>query len=284
MKSRIFVLVIISAVTILYSFSILSNSDGFYRKYLLADIPFIYNVHESASQEWLDAIEAGTLTWKKVKGAYFSFSYGGPTTVSSLGRDFVNLLYFDATYQNFTPGSNTIAFSSTWTSGSGASYHAVESDLIWNAGDFPPSTPGDPTAQDLQQVITHEFGHHLGLGHAGDVGSPPGVGDIIQDATMYGQSANGDTTKRSLHIDDIMGVIAIYPRWTILGSVKDSATNLPITNAYYHLNGMANATLDPVVSHGGRWQIAGYVMENEIPVDETTGNFIIYRFKIQEKL
>ncbi len=276
MKSRIFVLFIISAVTILYSFSILSSSGGYYRKYFLADLPFSYKVHNSASQNWLDVIETGALTWNKVKGAYFAFSYGGTTTVSSLGRDYTNLVYFDATYQNFTPGSNTIAFSSTFTSGGGSGFHAVESDLIYNAGGYPPSTTGNPAQMDLQSIITHEFGHHLGLGHAGPAGSPPGVGNSIPEATMYGTASLGDTTERSLHIDDIMGVIAIYPRWIIQGNVKNSITNLPITNAYYHLNGLANARLDPLQSFGGRWQIAGYTMLDENPVGDILADFLIY--------
>jgi hypothetical protein len=58
-------------------------------------------------------------------------------------------------------------------------------------------------ARDVQNVLTHETGHALGLAHSTGVGS--------QTATMYAMTYMGELTKRDLDPDDVAGVCAIYP-------------------------------------------------------------------------
>jgi hypothetical protein len=53
---------------------------------------------------------------------------------------------------------------------------------------------------DLQNTLTHEFGHVLGLDH------PPNP-----EATMYGSAQQAETKKRDLAQDDIDGICRIYP-------------------------------------------------------------------------
>ena len=53
---------------------------------------------------------------------------------------------------------------------------------------------------DLQNTLTHEAGHFIGLNH------PP-----VAEATMYGYAQPGTVDKRSLADDDVNGVCAIYP-------------------------------------------------------------------------
>jgi uncharacterized protein (TIGR03382 family) len=55
--------------------------------------------------------------------------------------------------------------------------------------------------QDLQNTLTHESGHFIGLAH-----SP------VPGATMNATTQPGETLKRSLSSDDIAGVCAIYPQ------------------------------------------------------------------------
>jgi MYXO-CTERM domain-containing protein len=54
---------------------------------------------------------------------------------------------------------------------------------------------------DVQNTVTHEAGHTLGLDHSLD-----------PNATMYASAPFGETSKRDLGNDDIQGVCAIYPR------------------------------------------------------------------------
>jgi hypothetical protein len=81
--------------------------------------------------------------------------------------------------------------------------------------------------EDLQNTLTHEFGHLLGLDHncflAGsnakhtvdNNGQPvPDCDHVtpeIQAATMFAAVAPGDTERRTLTADDMAGVCAIYP-------------------------------------------------------------------------
>lgn len=55
---------------------------------------------------------------------------------------------------------------------------------------------------DVQNTVTHEAGHTLGLDHPPD----------HPEATMYASGPRGETTKRILAADDIQGICAIYPK------------------------------------------------------------------------
>jgi len=52
---------------------------------------------------------------------------------------------------------------------------------------------------DIRNVVTHEAGHFLGLGHSQSL-----------TASMYGEAASGETRKRFLNDDDRRGLCAIY--------------------------------------------------------------------------
>jgi hypothetical protein len=59
--------------------------------------------------------------------------------------------------------------------------------------------PRSPIVVDVQNVITHEAGHFLGLAHS----------DIV-DATMSATAPVGETQKRTLQNDDVEGICSIY--------------------------------------------------------------------------
>lgn len=253
--------------SILYSFSIFTNSSGYARRYVDSDIPFSYQLNNSTPSNYFNAIHAGAQVWEDVVSSYWEFEYGGLTPNSTDNFDGVNLVFFDFQGVNFPVGTNAIAYSRTWTTGGGSSYRAVESDLIWNARDFPPSPTGQSGQQDLQSVIAHEFGHHLGLGHAGPAGGPPGVGPLIPEATMYGFSSNGDTTKRSLHIDDIAGVSAIYPVWKLDGTVTDASSGAAFADVAVTAPDIFASVVDPPLFGNNIYQRPGYY-EDRIITDQ----------------
>lgn len=71
--------------------------------------------------------------------------------------------------------------------------------------DGPPCPPGTVTgscvANDLENTMTHEVGHFLGLGHT-----------AYSDSTMYFSAQRGETDKRSLDPDSIQFVCDAYPK------------------------------------------------------------------------
>jgi MYXO-CTERM domain-containing protein len=67
----------------------------------------------------------------------------------------------------------------------------------------------DGTMHDLQNTLTHEIGHFLGLDHChGDALTGEASCETV---TMRAQAELGDTSMRSLSADDTAGVTEIYP-------------------------------------------------------------------------
>lgn len=242
------------------AYCIITNAQGYYRKYLDTDIPFVYQPHTSTPNNYIPAIDAGADTWTEETASFWVFERGDPAPNSNLAWDGVNLIFFDPNNSSgiFPPGTDAIAASQTWTIGSGPNYRADESDLVWNSRDYTPSPNGAPGQYDIQSIVTHEFGHHLGLGHQGTPGSPPGCGETIQQAVMYGYAYPGDTSHRDLHVHDIAGVASIYPVWQLGAFVINADTGQPIADAELSAGMHFAATIDDVQGTNF-YQRPGYV-------------------------
>jgi MYXO-CTERM domain-containing protein len=93
--------------------------------------------------------------------------------------------------------------------------------FIFTAVDGVPCTDPNQTGcvrMDVQNTITHEAGHTLGLDHTTD-----------PTATMYATAPQGETSKRVLGNDDIQAICTIYPRGkeTVTGNL-DPITLTPL--------------------------------------------------------
>lgn len=95
-------------------------------------------------------------------------------------------------------GSHTIAM--TLVSANEVSGEIADADILLNAA-WKVFCAGDCVASgwDLQNTLTHEIGHFIGLDHS-----------AAPEATMFGGAAAGETSKRSLEDDDVQGVCRSY--------------------------------------------------------------------------
>jgi len=163
---------------------------------------------------------------------------GGP--VPGIAKDFKNSIIFETT--TWDGPADGLAYTSVSKATGGL---IVDADIAINAipgNGFewanldPGVTPGAHLPQyDLQTVMTHEFGHFLGLAHTcindqsgtgGDLSDTPddgldAFGQPIPScddtgvpqfaAVMWANIDDGSSAKRVLSTDDARGVCAIYP-------------------------------------------------------------------------
>jgi hypothetical protein len=114
----------------------------------------------------------------------------------------------------------------------------LDADVELNAvrfkwGDLVAGVGLEGGAEDLQNTLTHEFGHLLGLDHncflSGNTHHAVDNAGVLvpdcnraspeaQDATMFASVTKGDTLRRTLAPDDIAGVCAIYPASSTAGT------------------------------------------------------------------
>jgi len=121
------------------------------------------------------------------------FSYKGITTTRTAGRrDGYNVVSWGYYYY---PG--VIAVTYIWYSGS----QMVETDCRMNTY-FKWSLTGEAGKMDVQNIMTHEFGHWCGLGDL--------YSDVDYWLTMYGYANYGEMYKRTLGLGDINGLEAVY--------------------------------------------------------------------------
>lgn len=78
----------------------------------------------------------------------------------------------------------------------------LDSDILLNGENHQFTMKGEASKHDVQNIVTHEVGHFLGLGHE--------ISPIDPDSTMYAVASTGETKKRSLSVSDIAGVTTAY--------------------------------------------------------------------------
>ncbi|MBL8956582.1 MAG: matrixin family metalloprotease [Myxococcaceae bacterium] len=144
----------------------------------------------------LDAVKAAVKTWASaMPNVDVTVEAGDPSTAGST----IAVIDHDWPYDDGVMGVAILKVDY-------ANDRIVEADLFFNAAqnEFRVLEPGSKRGgrfADVQNTVTHELGHALGLQH--EQGQ--------EDAVMYPLAYNGDVNKRNLSADDIAGLDALYP-------------------------------------------------------------------------
>ena len=150
------------------------------------------NTYGISESEVVNAIQISANTWD-VETSYQVFSYKGTTTNLAGKYDGYNVVSW-GTYSQ----ANVIAVTFIWyTRGT----RILETDTLMNVH-FTWSLSGETGKMDVQNIMTHEFGHWCGLN------------DLYSDKdywlTMYGYANYGETYKQTLGLGDILGLQKVY--------------------------------------------------------------------------
>ena len=160
-----------------------------------SDVHYSINLsgaHGMAQEDVEYAITKSAEVWM---GGGMRFIYDGETTESSPKQgDGFNVFFEDGWSQD--PG--ILALTYTWSdTETGEIDHF---DIAINSDHFDWTSTGEAGKYDLENAITHEFGHALGLDHSED-----------PDASMAPTASPDEVIKRNPNDDDITGYRTIYP-------------------------------------------------------------------------
>lgn len=147
-----------------------------------------------------DAVLAAIGAWEAT-GAAVEFEYLGFTDTRETAYDGENVLFFAETWDDERAKA---AVTSAWSTTDG---EIVSFDVAINAEDWDYTVSEEAPVMDVENVLTHELGHVLGIGHS----------DIDDLATMWGTTTKGDLTRRTLRPDDENAVFAAYGMATPMG-------------------------------------------------------------------
>lgn len=194
-------------------------------------VPFFLNVDSFPfdASTVVRIVQNSFNVWNEVSSSYLNMSYQGTTSVPASDSDRRNVVVYDATGRSISApaGSGIIAITRVNWNDSG---DIIDADIIFNGRDFDFSisdtnTPGRQV--DLQDVLTHEVGHFLGLDHT------PLVGDPLERPTMNPfNTSEAPREGRSLEDDDRAGVTALYPTGTETGGISGQVLRSDGVGAY----------------------------------------------------
>lgn len=148
--------------------------------------------------KWEDAADGavnGILGANILGGGTTTFS---PLTAENTAPDGLNEVYFAD-----VSSTGAIAVTIVWGRFSGpvSQRRLVEWDMIIDDVDFDWSQTGEPGKMDFENIITHELGHAVGMGHPVDT---------CAEETMFRFADFGEIKKQSLNSGDIAGINILY--------------------------------------------------------------------------
>lgn len=146
-------------------------------------------------------VEEALQDWEAASGGWDIAGDGvtnGATDVDLNNVDDHNVVKFGSVSQ-----AGAIAVTNVWGyfSGPPPTREIVEWDMILDDVDYAWSTGGEAGKMDVRNIVEHEVGHALGMGH-------PDL--TCTEETMYAYADYGETKKRDLNSGDEAGIADLY--------------------------------------------------------------------------
>lgn len=167
-------------------------------------VPFSINADSFLSQpDLVDAIAPSFQTWRDVAGLGVEFIPLGCTDSPVNENDGINNIILITKNWGFMP--EAIAVTRNFFIGCQSAYagQILDSDILLNGVNHRFSIGPVDGRHDIQNILTHEIGHLLGMGHETDDGD--------KNATMYKDADFKEIKKRTLKASDIQGIRKTYP-------------------------------------------------------------------------
>lgn len=195
-----------------YLYKIFDNS-AFWKD---SAMPIPYKINSATIPSTLNkalvmgAVNNSFNTWKNDLGSYITFTFGGITTAKHSNFDNINSIYFD----------NIDSLGYCWVYIDAATGRIIDADICLdtldiNGNPIPWAIGAISGKLDVQDTLTHEVGHFIGLDDLTDATYPADA-----DQTLWKWGEYNDISRRSLEKGDIAGLRYLY------GGYRASASNV----------------------------------------------------------
>ncbi len=161
-------------------------------------IKFWINIDEPESQESkakVSAVIRAFKSWETVPDSLASFHYAGITPLNTPAFDGVNLVTW--VREGWTHDSDETAYTTLWVTNTG---EILDADIELNEENFDWSVDGETELMDIQNSLTHEVGHFMGLDHSLEA----------IDTSMFPIVRLGEVRKRTVKPDDLEAAASLY--------------------------------------------------------------------------
>lgn len=190
---------------------VILNSSGEFLHWAQDSVPFRVNpnnLEEIDNDSVITAVDSAAIAWSGASDVYLELARAGDTaTMGALDEE--NVIYFN---DDWPSSPDLLALTSSWSDEEGV---IVEFDLAINSKHHDWSTDAKEGACDLQNTLTHELGHAIGIDHD----------EANVEATMFPSSTPGETLKRDLDAGDVEVAAWLYP--------EHDADDLPPSNPLF---------------------------------------------------
>ncbi len=153
-------------------------------------------------QNYVTAIDRSFQEWTKRQDIKIDFLPMGCTNKIKNENDGINSIILVKDEWPFDSSAIAITRNFYVSGTSAASGVILDSDILLNSVDHEFTTTNEFGKHDVQNIITHEVGHFVGMGHE--------VAPADANATMYAVASPNEFIKRTLNSSDLAGLYSAY--------------------------------------------------------------------------